>query len=272
MLFLALAVDVVFVIASLSTAISGHHRPPSPEAPPAPETTALPPPEPLADVPGPVRDLTAQTEDGNGSVLLTWRPPTDRGRPALLGYLVTATPTLGTFAVRGLSAVLRGLLPGVRYAFQVTAYNDLATGVDASSAAVVLEPPPPEPAPVRSTPQNWLWSEDGLISTAVGAYYSLAEPVPHWEAVLDYRMWMVPYYFDGHNPGVFTPLLSEHVGSVIDYWDGRGRLHRFRIVAIRSWAISGGEPPPVSSSVAAQFQTCRTSDGSVDWVYDAVAA
>ena len=119
---------------------------------------------------------------------------------------------------------------------------------------------------------NYLRSEDGLIETSVGYYTSLQQTVPAWEAVLDLRMKMLPYYFDGHNPGVFTPLLSEHAGSVIDYWDGGGSLHRFRIIAVRSWDRYQGEPPPVSGSVVAQFQTCRVSDGSVDWIYDAVAA
>ena len=130
-------------------------------------------------------------------------------------------------------------------------------------------------APVQtSAPRltNYLRSEDGYMATSVGYYYSLQQTVPAWEAVLDLRMKMVPYYFDGHNPGVFTPLLSEHIGSVIDYRDGSGALHKFRVIAVRSWDRYQGEPPPVSGSVAAQFQTCRTSDGSVDWIYDTVAA
>ena len=131
---------------------------------------------------------------------------------------------------------------------------------------MVLATPTPRPL------TRYLRSEDGAISTSVGYYSSLQDSVPSWEAVLDLRMRLVPYYFDGHNPGVFTPLLSEHVGSVIDYWDGTGRFHGFRIVAVRSWDRYQMEPPPVSGSVVAQFQTCRTSDGSVDWIYDAVAA
>src|SRR5437588_8139156 len=121
---------------------------------------------------------------------------------------------------------------------------------------------------------NWLRAEDGRISVAVGVYNDPtgSAVVPSGEAVLDLAMRDVPWYFDGHNPGVFTPLLSEGVGSYFDYWESTGREHRFRIVAVRSWDRSWGEPKPVTTLVVAQFQTCRTLDGSVDWIYDAVAA
>lgn len=137
-------------------------------------------------------------------------------------------------------------------------------------------PPPPapaaaaQPAPARIT--NWLRSEDGRISVYVGIYDdpSGSAPVPHGYAVLDLAMTWVRWYFDGHNPGVFTPLLNEGSGSVLDYWDGFGTLHRLQIISVRSWQRDAGEPGPVSRAVVAQFQTCRTLDGSVDWVYDAV--
>ena len=121
---------------------------------------------------------------------------------------------------------------------------------------------------------NWLASDDGRSSVYVGVYNDPTgqAPVPHGYAVLDLAMREVPWYFDGHNPGVFTPLLNEGVGSRLDYWDGHGTLHKFRIIAVRSWQRLAGEPPPVSGAVVAQFQTCRTLDGSVDWIYDAVAA
>ena len=121
---------------------------------------------------------------------------------------------------------------------------------------------------------NWLRSEDGRISVAVGVYNDPTgqAPVPSGEAVLDLAMRMVPWYFDGHNPGVFTPLLGEGAGSYLDYWDGSGREHRFRIVAVRTWYRSSGEPPPVTPLVVAQFQTCKVADGSIDYIYDAVAA
>jgi len=154
-------------------------------------------------------------------------------------------------------------------------------------------PPSPKPAPAPAKPQatvgvlstaatsarqhpvyNWLRAEDGSISVAVGIYSDPTgnAPVPEGEAVLDTVMRDVPWYFDGHNPGVFTPLLNEGVGSYFDYWDGAGRQHRFKIVAVRSWYRMNGEPPPVTPLVVAQFQTCKTLDGSYDWIYDLVAA
>ncbi len=152
--------------------------------------------------------------------------------------------------------------------------------------------PPPSPKPAPPKPQtsigvmassvapashpiyNWLRAEDGRISVAVGIYNDPTGQalVPQGEAVLDLAMREVPWYFDGHNPGVFTPLLGEGVGSYFDYWDGSGRQHRFRIVAVRTWYRTSGEPPPVTPLVVAQFQTCKTLDGSVDYIYDAVAA
>jgi hypothetical protein len=153
-------------------------------------------------------------------------------------------------------------------------------------AANPADPPRPAPArpPAPTTPSaapapaeppptaNWLRSEDGRMSVYVGIYNDPTgqAPVPHGYAVLDLAMSGVRWYFDGHNPGVFTPLLGEGDGSVLDYWDGGGRVHRLRIVAVRSWQRSAGEPPPVSGAVVAQLQTCRTLDGSVDWIYDAV--
>jgi hypothetical protein len=154
----------------------------------------------------------------------------------------------------------------------------------------VYKTPPPSPKPVpakpatvvgamaSSTPShpvyNWLRAEDGSISVAVGTYNDPTgnAVVPSGEAVLDLAMRDVPWYFDGHNPGVFTPLLNEGAGSYFDYWDGTGREHRFKIVAVRSWYRDWNEPPPVTPLVVAQFQTCKTLDGSWDYIYDAVAA
>lgn len=148
-------------------------------------------------------------------------------------------------------------------------------------------PPAPAPAPRPPTPTatvaaapapqritDWLRAEDGRFAVGVGIYDDPTgqAPVPHSIAVLDLAIHDVSWYFDGHNPGVFTPLLSEGPGSVLDYWDGSGTLHRLRIVSVRSWSRYAGAPPPVSGAVVAQFQTCRYLDGSVDWIFDAVAA
>lgn len=129
--------------------------------------------------------------------------------------------------------------------------------------------PPPPPAP----PHNLLRSADGRLDTGVGLYgdCSGATPLTHAEAAIDTCI-TGRTYFVGHNPGVFTPLLSESVGSVITWWDGGGHAHLLRIVAVRSWNASNGVPPTVSAAVVAQFQTCAVADGSRDWIYDAAAA
>lgn len=172
--------------------------------------------------------------------------------------------------------------------FQVEPTRTVRPGI---SPHVYRTPPPPKPAPVAAVTHvatavqasgsavthpttNWLHAEDGSLNVAVGFYWDASgqTAVPRYEAVLDMAIKDVQYYFDGHNPGVFTPLLGEGVGSYFDYWDGNGTAHRFRLVSVRSWTAANGEPPPVTPLVVAQFQTCRVPDGSVDWIYDLVAA
>src|SRR5207237_1096317 len=70
-------------------------------------------------------------------------------------------------------------------------------------------------------------------------------------------------YFVGHNQGVFTPLMHMGPGSLITWYDARGAVHRYRVVAVRDAA--GGAHPLTTSShrVDAQFQTCALANGSV---------
>jgi len=136
-------------------------------------------------------------------------------------------------------------------------------------------PPPPPPPPTRppAPPRNLLRSADGRLDTGVGIYSdcSGSTALTHAMAAIDTCV-TGRTYFVGHNPGVFTPLLSESVGSVITWWDGAGAAHALRIVAVRSWLRANGVPPPVSGAVVAQFQTCEVSDGSKDWIYDTTPA
>ena len=146
-----------------------------------------------------------------------------------------------------------------------------------SSTSVATAAPTPRPtaAPVVhvAPPRNLLRSADGRLNTAVGVYSdcSGATALTHAMAAVDTCVHQ-DTYFVGHNPGVFTPLLSESVGSLITWWDGSGTAHRLRIVAVRSWLRANGVPPTVSGAVVAQFQTCEVADGSRDWIYDTVAA
>lgn len=134
---------------------------------------------------------------------------------------------------------------------------------------VATPPPPAPPAPPRSR----LVSADGRLDTGVGVYSdcSGATALTHVAAAVDTCVGGRTY-FVGHNPGVFTPLLSETVGSVITWWDGAGNAHRLRVVARRDWMRANGVPPMVSGAVVAQFQTCLVTDGSEDLILDAVPA
>jgi hypothetical protein len=134
--------------------------------------------------------------------------------------------------------------------------------------AAAPAPPPPPP-----TPHSRLLSEDGRLDTGVGVYSDCrgTTEVSHAVAAVDTCIGGRTY-FVGHNPGVFTPLLAETVGSAVTWWDGNGTAHRLRIVARRDWMRDDGVPPMVSGAVVAQFQTCLVADGSRDLILDAVAA
>jgi hypothetical protein len=143
-------------------------------------------------------------------------------------------------------------------------------------AVATPAPPPPATAPPAPPPppRSRLVSDDGRVDTGVGVYSDCTgrTDVPHAYAAIDTCVGGGRTYFVGHNPGVFTPLLSESVGSVITWWDANGTAHRLQIVARRDWLRDDGVPPPVSGAVTAQFQTCLVPDGSRDLILDAVAA
>jgi hypothetical protein len=140
----------------------------------------------------------------------------------------------------------------------------------ATPAAPAPPPPPVAPPP---PPRSHLHSDDGRLDTAVGVYSDCSgnTALTHVEAAVDTCVGGRTY-FVGHNPGVFTPLLSESVGALITWWDGGGTAHRLRVVAVRNWLRADGVPPKVSPDVVAQFQTCLVTDGSRDVIVDAVAA
>jgi hypothetical protein len=142
--------------------------------------------------------------------------------------------------------------------------------------AHVAPPPPPPTAPPTHAPvilTNLLRSDDGLLDTGVGIYSDCSgnTALTHAAAAIDTCVGGITY-FVGHNPGVFTPLMSENVGSLITWWDANGSAHRLRIVAVRTWMRADGVPPAVSGAVVAQFQTCLLADGSKDRILDTVPA
>lgn len=140
-------------------------------------------------------------------------------------------------------------------------------------ASTVAATPPPPARPPAATVRSRLVSADGRLDTAVGVYgdCSGATELAHAVAAVDTCVGDRTY-FVGHNPGVFTPLMSETVGSVVTWYDGAGVAHPLRIVARRDWMRAGGVPPMVSGDVVAQFQTCLVADGSEDLILDAVPA
>lgn len=146
------------------------------------------------------------------------------------------------------------------------------------TAAPTAPPPPvvhtPAPtAPPAPPPHSRLVSDDGRLDTGVGVYSDCSgnTALSHAYAAVDTCVGGRTY-FVGHNPGVFTPLMAESVGSVITWWDASGAAHRLRVVARRDWYRSNGVPPTVSGAVVAQFQTCLVTDGSEDVILDAVPA
>jgi hypothetical protein len=139
---------------------------------------------------------------------------------------------------------------------------------------VVATPaPPPPPTAPPAPPRSRLLSDDGRLNTGIGVYSDCtgATEVSHSIAQIDTCV-RGRTYFVGHNPGVFTPLLSETVGSVITWWDGGGVAHRLQIVARRDWLRADGVPPLASGAVTVQLQTCLVADGSKDLILDAVPA
>ena len=151
------------------------------------------------------------------------------------------------------------------------------TAVPAPAPTAVPTAPPrtaaPAPAAPPPPPRNLLRSADGKLDTGVGIYSDCggSTPLTHTEAAVDTCVTQ-DTYFVGHNPGVFTPLLSESVGSIITWWDSAGTAHRLRISSVRTWMSANGVPPKSSGAVVAQFQTCYNLSGSEDWIYDAVPA
>ena len=104
------------------------------------------------------------------------------------------------------------------------------------------------------------------IDTAVTDYSgcTAAASVPQNEAAI-YTCVTWDTYFLGHNPGVFTPLLSVQDGTNLTYYDSAGVAHQYVIEGYVDLALPGGTPQPPAGTVA-QFQTCLSdSEVRVYW-------
>ena len=150
----------------------------------------------------------------------------------------------------------------------------------AVTAPPVASPPPQPAAPATqrlavtaAAPSYWnrLVTTDGSVNTGVGVYSdcSGSTPLARYEAAIDTCFRGVTYVV-GHNPGVFTGLLSESVGSTLTYWDGAGTPHHLVIIGRRQWVAANGNIQPLAGATY-EFQTCLDLSGSVDWIFDAVA-
>lgn len=138
----------------------------------------------------------------------------------------------------------------------------------------VATPRPAVPAPAAPVNHHdWLQSADGSLHTGVTFYSDCTgvTPIPQNNAAID-TCWKDVTYFVGHNYGVFTPLLSFSVGTLITYWDSAGTAHPYRVVEVRDWTRAQPPAPPATPSVVAQFQTCLTVDGSQMRILDVVPA
>ncbi|MEP7104576.1 MAG: hypothetical protein ABI838_01855, partial [Chloroflexota bacterium] len=90
------------------------------------------------------------------------------------------------------------------------------------------------PPPAIDGPRNRLESADGSLRVDVGSYTDCSglAPVPRDAAELD-PCFAGRYYFVGHNPGVFTPLMRLGAGDLITYHDPSGKAQRFRLLGWR---------------------------------------
>lgn len=120
---------------------------------------------------------------------------------------------------------------------------------------------------------NRLVSADGTLDVAVGTYSDCSgrSPISAHIADLD-PCFPGRWYFVGHSPGAFSPLLHMRPGALITWFDANGTANPFRVVAIRDLQRNSGTLSLAQPDVAAQFQTCLTADGSLDLILDAVRA
>jgi len=114
-------------------------------------------------------------------------------------------------------------------------------------------PPTPRPTAIPIT-HNHLYGAYGLNAN-VTLYTDCtgATPLTTTSAAID-TCDTNTTYFVGHNYGVFTPLMSMHVGDPITYWDGNGTPHALHVTAIRDGFPAGGAFPIAMGPY--EFQTC----------------
>jgi hypothetical protein len=100
-------------------------------------TPPPPPPPPPVFPPSAPRDVVGAADDG--SVAVSWQPPTDSGSFPVTNYLVTAGPGGKTCLATApaLTCTVTGLANGVAYTFVVKALNGAGWGADGGPSAPV---------------------------------------------------------------------------------------------------------------------------------------
>ena len=152
---------------------------------------------PVEGAPSAPRSLTA--EGGDGSVTLTWSPPSNDGGSAILRYEVRYRESGGSYG--GWSTVsgggnarrrtVSGLDNGTSYEFQVRAVNGVAAGQSAEAAETLAESAPGAPSGLTATrgdesvTLNWSAPEDGgsQIIRYEYRYAATGQTFSDWETV-----------------------------------------------------------------------------------------
>lgn len=105
----------------------------------------------IAQMP-PTMPIDLRAVPGNGSVVLTWKPPVDSGGTPITGYEVVSSPsaTAPCEMTGPTSCVMRGLRNGQSYEFTVAGRNSAYPQLDGQES----DPAFATPGPLPSGPQN----------------------------------------------------------------------------------------------------------------------
>ncbi len=134
-------------------------------------------------------------------------------------------------------------------------------------------PPPAPPAPATvAVGANTLYIPSLNLRQHVSDYTDCtgSTGVPHW----DVWRWTCAgtnnTYLMAHNPGIFTPILGLHVGDLIQYGDGAGVVHTYRVIFTEIVSYTDTSPTNALAVPSITLQTCWNYDGTQDFIVRAV--